>query len=329
MDDYEGLSPEEIAAIKDDNEDNSKDDKNDGGDNKNDDRNEKDNSEDSALDSENKESKASEQDTSTETVQPDGGATENKDDIIPSDPDGKNEKADGDIATAEPVTPIEIETKLQEQKPFVPKFSTIGQEKLDSLKSEVDEAKKKFDDGEIDYATFSETKDKYNEASWKESFATESNKTLNEGRWQWEQERFLDQNVSLRDNKTLNGAFVSVVNEIIGTDEGKKLSDFAVLEKAKTQIEADLGIGVVGITSRAVSVADKKTDAEKQKAISLAKDKKSDRSNLSADIGGLPTAEENVDTSEFAQIENLSGEAYQKAIDGMTPAQLERYEDSM
>ena len=244
--------------------------------------------------------------------------------------------------------------KKAEPKPFTPKFTEVDLTELDKLKTALDEAKKKFDDGEIDYAKLDEIKDAYNEMKWKADFAVESNKNMQEGRWEWEQERFLDDNKDYRDNKTLNAAFVATVNAVIVTDEGKKMSDREVLVKAKEQIEADL-LGIKKpeeeeedefayldkLEGEALQKAIDKLSPEqsqrykassetekKRKAIEAAKKAKGDRSKISADIGGLPAAEENEDVSEFAYLDKLEGEAYQAAIDKLSPEQLRKYEDS-
>jgi fused signal recognition particle receptor len=233
--------------------------------------------------------------------------------------EGDETKTDaGKEADAEAEAKEEVEAEAG-SKPFTPKFTEVDLAELDKLKTALDEAKKKFDDGEIDYAKLDEVKDAFNEMKWKADFAVESNQNMQEGRWQWEQERFLDDNWQYRDNRTLNAAFVATVNSIITTDEGKKLSDKEVLAKAKKQVEADLEI---------IGEGSKKTEDEKQKAIDAAKKANADRSKIAADIGGLPAAEENEDVGEFAYLDKLEGEAYQAAVDKLTPEQLRKYEDS-
>jgi hypothetical protein len=211
----------------------------------------------------------------------------------------------------------------QEQRPFVPKFAGGDQDKIDRLKTDLDDAKKKFDEGEIDYEAFNVTKDIYNEARWKADFTQEINANMQDERWAWEQERFLDDNRSFRDNALLNSAFVNAVNTIIASEVSATLTDREVLVKAKEEVSADIR----ALTGQTESPADKKESA-KSKAVSDAKKKQADRSKIPIDISDIPSAEENNEVSEFANIDKLSGEAYQTALDNMTPTQLARYEDS-
>ena len=210
---------------------------------------------------------------------------------------------------------------IPEQKPFVPTLPEVDPEELKSLKEALDEAQKKFTDGDIDYAELDKIKDAYNEVKWTADFAAKSNKGVRETLWQWEQDRFLEDNTRFQKNTTLNAAFVAVVNVIINTEEGAKLTDRQVLAKAKVQVETDLGM-LRGTPDKGLTEAEKK-----QQAIKNVKKNQGDRSNLSADVGSLPSADENVDADPFGYLDKLEGEKYQEAIDKLTPAQLQKYED--
>ena len=306
--DYAGLSPEEIEAIKGDDE---------GGD-------------DAITD-----------DTAGKGRESgDGEAVEQGDSDLEGDKGEKEEAPDSDAKGDSPKNDGKegVETAVkkdkdvaddpeteasQEQRPFAPKFAGGDQARIDQLKTELDDAKKKFDEGEIDYAVFNLSKDAYNEAKWKADFAQEVNSNMQDERWAWEQERFLDDNRSFRDNALLNSAFVNAVNTIIASEVSATLTDREVLVKAKEEVSADIR----ALTGQTESPADKKESA-KSKAVSDAKKKQADRSKIPIDISDIPSAEENNEVSEFANIDKLSGEAYQTALDNMTPTQLARYEDS-
>ncbi|MBE9581539.1 MAG: hypothetical protein IMF18_07970, partial [Proteobacteria bacterium] len=121
----------------------------------------------------------------------------------------------------------------------------------------------------------------------------------------------------------LNSAFVSAVNKIIASDEGVKLSDREVLLQAKGEVDS----AIRDLTGGTKTHVDKQA-ADKTKAITEAKKAQSDRGKIPADIADLPAAQENTVDEEFARLDKLSGQAYQDAIEKLTPAQLANYEDS-
>lgn len=301
-DDLTGLSEEEIAAIEADTgeEDTTSDDKD---------------GDDSASDAGGE--------TDTKPPPEDKGAAEDDSDTNSADEGDKGE-ADADKDT--PTDGDDKETKadppaVAQHVPFTPQFATADEDKLKELKESLDSAKKQFDEGEIDFAKFSEVKDVYNENRWKADFAKEANSNLVDERWKWEQDRFLDENQKYRDNSMLNSAFVSAVNTIVSSEAGEGLGDREVLQQAMDEIEGklkDLGVGV----------QEEKPKDEKKEAIKAAKKSDGDRTNIPKDLNGVPAASDNDDkTSEFAQLDKLSGEKFQEAIDKMTPAQLAKYED--
>lgn len=203
--------------------------------------------------------------------------------------------------------------------PFVPQFAVADPKSIEELKTKAEEALEKYEAGEIEYPELDEAKNAYNRAQWESDFSTQANKNMAQGRWQWEQQRFLDDNDMFKDNETLNAAFVSVVNKIIQTEDSESLTDRQVLAKAKKQVEKDLGLNLE---------TPKPESDKKREAIKAAKAAKGDRSKIDPDIGGLPSAGENEDTSEFGYLDKLEGEKYQAAIDKLSPEQLKKYEDN-
>jgi hypothetical protein len=208
-------------------------------------------------------------------------------------------------------------------------MKTIDADEFKKLEDAFEDAKKKFDDGDIDYAELDVAKDAFNEARWKKDFAEESNTSMRENRWQWEQDSFLnaEENNQYRDNETLSAAFIATVNKLIATDDGKAMTDRQVLEAAKDKVEKDLG-GVRTKAGGGEETAAEKTARLKQEAVDKAKKKAGDKTKIQLDLTDVPAAEENVDTGEFDLVDNLEGEALQAAVDRMTPAQLERYENA-
>lgn len=328
--DYGGLSQEEIDAIMDDDEGPSDDasslkeepqstENNDSTNDKEDENNHKDdklNKFDDGQQVENNESGEDKVSDANESQKPDE---------TPESDTG--EKDEDDTKKTEIDVSKETDPKpdgaTKEQKPFVSTFPEIDAAKLEGLKAKLDEAQKQFSDGDIDYAELDTAKDAYNELKWKAEFTETSNLNTRETLWKWEQDRFFDDNAKFRDNTTLNVALVAVVNGIIATEDGAKLTDRQVLSRAKEQVETDLGLIVKDSKDKA-----KTEEKKKQAALAGAKKANADTSNLAADIGGVPSAEENIDMSPFAYLDKLEGEKYQAAIDKLSPEQLRQYEDS-
>lgn len=328
-DEYAGLSPEEIDALKEDDGDNEpidedkvEDEKNDGDD---DGKTESpkdeptgDQSDGGVDDSANEKAEAS---------QGVGAGSDTERTGKKDEGDGTTDGGEGTEAdTGEDGNEEDTEHSLKEEAPFVPQLQSPDEKALEGLKNGFDEAKKQFDEGEIDFAKFSDAKDLYHEAKWKADFAQEANSNLVNERWKWEQERFLDENSVFRDNRSLNAAFVHNVNKIVAGAGGEKLSDRAVLLKARGIVEADMRLihKDGDDSSSKVDVKEKaKTDAIKN-----AKKTKGDRSEIPVDLRSAPSAgDDNVD-GEFAYLDKLSGEKFQSAIDKMSPTQLEKYENS-
>lgn len=321
--DYTGLSPEEIAAIKEDLGDEDPDEAPEKveGEGAN-----KDADNDDGSGQNNLADKDQPANSANETAPVKEGAEAEITKEIPKDGGDGKEGVGTDVAKAPEGEPGGDKTNVStpavsEQRPFVPQYQGASDEELTGLKTSLEEAKKKFDEGEIDFATFSESKDLYNEAKWKADFAKDANANLVDERWKWEQDRFLDDNKLFRDNLMLNSAFVSAVNTIIASEDGEKLGDRTVLLQAKEQVERDLS----ALTGGNGGTPGK--DTKKADAIAAAKKAGSDRSNIPVDIASAPAATDNNDIAEFAYLDKLSGEKYQAAIDKMTPAQLEKYEE--
>jgi hypothetical protein len=208
-----------------------------------------------------------------------------------------------DVAKAEAEAKVgaDAEAAEKEPAPFVPQIDIVDEAELEKLKTAFEEAKEAFDDGDIDYAELDEAKDAFNEANWQKNFAEKSNASMRQNHWILEQERFLNSHTDFRDNETLNAAFAIAVNRLIDTDEGAAMSDRQVLEAAKDKVVKDL-----------VVVGSVRT-----------------RTRADEDITDLAAADEAANQSnDFAHLDKLEGDAYQAAIDKLTPAQLERYENA-
>jgi hypothetical protein len=232
-------------------------------------------------------------------------------------------------ADAEAAAKAEADAEAdKEPPPFVPQVKIVDDAEFEKLKTTFEEAKKKFDDGDIDYAELDVAKDAFNQAKWEKEYSEKSNASMVQAHWQWEQSSFLSakENVNFRDNETLNAAYVAAVNKLIGSDEGKTMTDRQVLEAARDKVEKDLGLVRPKVDPE--ETEDEKKEREKQEAIAKAKKTVGDRSKIDPDLTDLPSAEDNVEENEFTWLDKLEGEAYEMAVGKLTSQQLERYENA-
>jgi hypothetical protein len=71
-----------------------------------------------------------------------------------------------------------------------------------------------------------------------------------------------------------------------------------------------------------------KEDADKQAADALKAAKAAESGKLPPrTLASVPAAKDNIDQSKWAAIDNLDGDAYQKALDNLSPKELKEYED--
>jgi len=211
-----------------------------------------------------------------------------------------------------------------------------AQESLDSAKKAYEEARQKFEDGDIDFIEYEQIKDEYNEAKWairelklKAESAQEINVSSRQAAWEASQELFYDQNRDFATNPVLNKLFVREVNDLIQDPETAKLSDMELLLKAKKIVEEDLGIATGNGKSggKSTDASGKSGDDLRRKAARAKSKKDMDAAAKNKDLTGVPAADAGDDDDEFAWLDRLQGEEYERAIEQLTPEQRAKYED--
>jgi len=246
-----------------------------------------------------------------------------------ADEEAAAQKASEDAQKAAEEAKKKAPAAQSQPTPIVPKFPEIKPEVLGAAKTKMEELKAKLDDGEPVFEEYQEARDDYKSLLTKKEIYDEGNKAAQEAvaeaskqGWAASQKAFL----SLSENKDFSpdgnlakyGAFSAHVNAIIAKKEDANLNDFEVLELAKERTLKDLGIKA--------EEAPGDTDKKKKKALADAKKQHGDRSKIKDDIGDLPGARDDEgDEGEFDYLDRLDGEAYQKAIDKLTPEQQDRY----
>ena len=225
---------------------------------------------------------------------------------------GSEKDADSDQAVSIPQT----------QPPVM--MDVMSQEELDKVQSDLDAAKQKFQDGEIDYDTYFDERLRLERMIWQNDVAAKLSSDGIENQWQWEQQTFLNDasNAWIADDDVVYSAFAATVNRIMGTDEGSIMPGPELLEMAREEVakrfsptrEAD-----------AQAAADDKAKADALKNVKQAQADKPIPETLSS----VPAAEQEEGAGEFSYLDKLEGEAYERAVEALSPAQLARYENTL
>ena len=213
------------------------------------------------------------------------------DEVIADDPSKEPPAADSSEGTAEKAVEVDI-VQPQISKPFT--YPTVDPARIEEAKAVFDEAKQKFDDGEIDFQEFDEAKDAYQRLKWKDEDARDFNKNTRQRVWLDAQDDFFRDNPRIKENRTLHVAYAETVNSMIKTPKGQAMTDAQLLAAAKQKVMADLA-SIPGVN----------------------------------DVAKQPSVEAEPDPGEFDYLDRLEGQKFQDALEKLSPAQLERYESLM
>ena len=206
--------------------------------------------------------------------------------------------------------------------PPVPLIKPVPEEEIKRLEDALAEAKQKFDDGDISYEELSQAQRALDKAQFKNEIAIESTQEAAQAAWHYEQKRFWHQHQAWAQSPALSNAMVAMVNTMIEAGEDAPLTHEQLLQEAKRRVIADFeaaSFKVAGSETKGKSAAELVREAKARGA---------DRSNIPQDLREIPAADAPGDQDEFAWLDKLSGEAYERAVSKLTPEQLERYENA-
>lgn len=194
-------------------------------------------------------------------------------------------------------------------------------EQLAEVKQGLEDVKKRFQEGEIDYDTYFDERIGLERKLWMDDIAVQLSTDGVESQWKWEQETFLTspENEWINGDDVVYAAFAATVNRIMSSEEGAVLPGPDLLAQAREEVAQRF--------SPTKAADDQAAEDEKKKAATLAKLKKEQAGKAIPDsLAGLPAAEAEEGSGEFDYLDKLDGEAYEKAVEGLTEAQLSRYE---
>ncbi|MCP3686559.1 MAG: hypothetical protein GY861_28305 [bacterium] len=238
--------------------------------------------------------------------------------------DVDDDKPAADTAIEQETSSVIEKVKPAPQKPLVTLMDVMPADEVNDLKTSMDQASEDYQAGEIEQEEYLDAKYAYRSAVSDNEKAEKFNAKLITNLWNYDCDQFYADNADIAQNDTLRAAITSIIKAHDQTAEGKKLTNHELLAWGKEKAMKDLGLTVKNTES------DK--DKEKNEALAKAKKDNADRSPeaLGEDIRNVPISQSNdsVDTGEFAHIDRLDGDAYQTAVDSLTPAQKERYENA-
>lgn len=253
------------------------------------------------------------------------------------EPPGEGEE-DTDAAKGE-VPPDKEDPDAEDAKPapkakvpdhFTPIAETLSPEDLEGINTELGELKTQFDDGDIDYEKYTDERLKLEKVVWHHEQAEITNENAVEQRWTWEREWYLQSNPELEISQVIYGAFAAQVNALLADEAFATAPGFDLLTEAHTRVAAEIEsmTGPGGAPPAGIPPAgDKKAaDTRAKDALKKAKDAESTKRGPKT-LAGIPAADTNTDVNKFAHLDSLNGEALQKAIDKLSPADLKEYED--
>jgi len=206
----------------------------------------------------------------------------------------------------------------------IPPFqlSTSGKttEEIDAELTKLDE---QFEEGEIPLKDYNAQRDALTREKWTIETYADINKQVAtqtiENNWKKAQQDFFEDNEQYRDNPDLNVAFVNRVNKLLATDEGKKMSDRVLLQKAKEALEESLGFG-----KGKAKEEGSKGDTGKE-ALAAAKKKEAEKGRDGKSLHDIPKSQEFEGGDKFDALDKLDGEEFEKAVAALTDAERKAY----
>jgi hypothetical protein len=233
-------------------------------------------------------------------------------------------KDDAAAAAAAAAKPAEEPAKIVTDMAPVPTLAGLNDEELKSVNDGLDKAKKDFQEGAIDYDEYLDLRDTFKEQLWAHNVATQFSAESVDTRWEWEQETFLtdEANDWIAGDDVVYSAFAATVNRIMSTEEGAVLPGPDLLAQAREEVASRFS------PSHPKEVADQAEEEKKQAALKSAKKKEASK-QAPETLAGKPAAEIDDGVGEFEWLDKLDGEAYEKAVEGLSDVQLARYESSI
>lgn len=239
-----------------------------------------------------------------------------------ADADSDKKAGEGETDGDKSSTPGEKEITVPQTPPPV-MMAAMTAEQVQEAKDSLAASKKRFQDGETDYDTYFDERLGIERQLWANDIALQLSADGVESQWQWEQNTFLtdEKNGWINDDNVVYAAFSATVNRIMSTEEGATMPGPALLDQAREEVAARFS---------PTHANDQATADEKAKAAAALKGAKKAQANkdIPTTLAAIPPADEQEGDGEFGYIDKLEGDAFERAVEGLSEAQLTRYENS-
>jgi len=209
--------------------------------------------------------------------------------------------------------------------PVIPPFQLkAGDKTAEAIDAELTALDEKFEEGDITLKDYNAKRDELTREKWTAETYEDINRQVAaqsvDVRWKQAQQDFYAENETFSTNRHLNAAFVSEVNALLASEEGKKMTDAALLKAARKTVEESLGIG-----KKEEPKADDDREKEKREALAAAKKKEAEKGKDGASIRDLPLAQETEFDDKFDALDKLEGEDFENAVAQMSDAERKAY----
>jgi len=184
------------------------------------------------------------------------------------------------------------------------------------LKAKIDELAERFDVGEMSVREYTDQRDALNREVWQRNLQAAQEAQAAKA-WEAEQAYFLAKNPAYTEDSLRGNALFGMLDAAVRT----LAADPANADKSGYQILQMAHKEVVGIVKGAASVPKETPLPSVPTTGAKPKAAKPDIATL----GDVPASAANVGEDPFAAIDRLDGEAYEAALERMTPDQLKSY----
>ena len=178
----------------------------------------------------------------------------------------------------------------------------------------------KLDEGDINFDDYKKSLLAIERDRTRAIVREETTRISAEKTWESEQATFFgdEDNIKLKENFIVYDAFAREVNRLLGVKEWRSKSGPEILVKAKEAITTAFGIQPKVV---------EKEESEANKAIKAAKAAGGKRTDIQT-LKNVPASDQNSDIGKFAYLDKLKGVAYENALGSLSKADQDAYENT-